>query len=566
MLKARKLKKLKEAIVAQPSQGAEWLAHLNEQVFRDEILKELFYRMKRRGDLLAYRYTHGRYEHGIDWIVQDKSAIGTRFLGIQAKSKNITKQGNYQSDSALTVKLQCESAYEHSFEFEGSKIRLDNVELWTSAHITEDGESAFSADFSRNRVKVKKAEQIYSLIEAYCPNIIKKIPVLAVSGYLVREANPSPMPIKILGCQLNPKIHFIEPSFSKSSEMSPSRFLKPRKGKAESEKQISLDDVMRTKGHYLIVGSELSGKTYLLRRLSCIYAERGVIPIFVAGDNLVSSQIDNTPKLIKNKIDWLTLQEIEDPKLLTNSFALLIDDADKLPEDQLINLTGSSHGSIQIICTRKTPTTHKQFQNYFIAGVDLSSISNFVRSLDIDEKKSKALTDRVTSFVNRTLLTSGLPSNPFIISAILAECKIAHRRLATPTMGRLVERFVEEQIGSYSENSKTDFETKRQFLTDLAGHKASEFGFLQFEKLIAKFIAEGGHPHTKDDFRSDLLDSGVVSYDEANKKYLWTHNVFKEFFWVRNLVREKKYGPIAKKLTTRASASTAAVAGSQMGN
>ena len=190
----------------------------------------------------------------------------------------------------------------------------------------------------------------------------------------------------------------------------------------------------------------------------------GVIPIFVAG-NQVSSQIDNTPKLIKNKIDWLTLQEIEDPKLLTNSFALLIDDADKLPEDQLINLTGSSHGSIQIICTSKTPTTHKQFQNYFIAGVELFlAFQILLDHLIWTEKKSKALTDRVTSFVNRTLLTSGLPSNPFIISAILAECKIAHRRLATPTMGRLVERFVEEQIGSYSENSKTDFETKRQIL------------------------------------------------------------------------------------------------------
>lgn len=566
MSKKRKTKKPLGVVVAQATQGAEWLGQLSEKTFRDEILKELFTRMKRRGNIAGFRFVHGRNEHGIDWIVQDPSALSVRYVGIQAKSQKITLQGDYKSDSALNVKQQCESAYNHTFEYGGATIRLDNVELWTSAHITEDAEKEFAAPLSREKVTVKKAEAIFALIEIYCPNIIKRIPVLAVSGYLLREANPASLPIKVLGVQLNPKQHFIEPRFSKNSEMSPNRFFQPSHGRAKEETAVYLDEVMRTRKHYVIIGPEISGKSYVLRRISCLYANRGVIPVYIDGENLSSTNVTNAPKLISKKISWLTLHEIQNPELLPNRIALLVDDADKMTKDQLISVADSCHKRIQLVCTSQTALTDEHFRNYYIAGVDFSSIEHFIRSLDTDEKDTKVLTDRVTSFVSRTLATSGLPMNPFTISAILSECRISQRRLSTPTMGRLMERFIEDQIGSHTDSARTDFETKRQFLTDIGGHNLTEFKAKKFEKLMATYLARHGHPHKKEDFRADLLDSGVIYYDEHNSLYLWTHNIFREFFWIRNLVREKILDPIAKKLTSRLATSTAAIAGSQMGN
>jgi hypothetical protein len=44
-------------------------------MFRDEILKELFARMKNESIIEDYIYTHGRAEHGVDWIVLDKGGL-----------------------------------------------------------------------------------------------------------------------------------------------------------------------------------------------------------------------------------------------------------------------------------------------------------------------------------------------------------------------------------------------------------------------------------------------------------------------------------------------------------
>lgn len=269
MTRKQKGKASHPTVVADVTEGAKWLEQLAETAFRDEVLKDLFLRMKNEGIIADYLYTHGRGEHGVDWIVQEKGGLSQRYVGIQAKSRIITRQGDPKSDSALGVKLQCEAAYDHKFNWNGNEIRLDVVELWMSAHITLDAEAEFNAPSSRHKVAVKRAAEVFTLIERFCPRLVSKIPGLAEAGYIKKMANPDPLPIRIFGIHLNPRRHFLEPRFSRYPHLSFSRVFDRRSGKMREEQPISLKDILDQKCHSIIVGSELSGKTYLLN--SCTF-------------------------------------------------------------------------------------------------------------------------------------------------------------------------------------------------------------------------------------------------------------------------------------------------------
>jgi hypothetical protein len=554
-------------VVTDATEGAKWLEQLTEPAFRDEILKDLFLRMRTEGFIGDYLYTHGRGEHGVDWIVQEKGGLSQRYVGIQAKSKIITTQGDTRSDSALIVKRQCEAAYEHKFNWGGNEIRLDVVELWMSAHITVDAEAEFNAPSSRHKVAVKRVTEVFSLIERFCPRLLSKIPGLAEAGYIKKMANPESLPIRIFGIHLNPRKHFLEPRFSKHPNLSIGRVFKDRhSGKMREEPPINLEDILTQKSHSLIVGAELSGKTYLLKRISCQVADHGHVPVYVDGSLLSRDMPKSVPHLLKEYLDWYSLAVLQDPDKLSRTIYLLVDNADYLSDAQLRTLRESSHRNIIIMAAARSPRTIEGYTNYFIAGIMDGAIHRFVRSLDLEQAAASAITDRAMHFILRTIGTSGLPSNPFTVSVMLSECQISRRRLSTPTMGRLIERFVEGQLGSQLDTMRADFETKLQFLTDLGGTNKFEIPIMAFKRRLAHFVATHGHAHDVSDFEQDLYDSGLMERDEIKTVVRWTHPIFMDFFWVRNLVREKKYRAIARKLLKGVGYSLAAITGSQMGD
>ena len=146
---------------------------------------------------------------------------------------------------------------------------------------------------------------------------------------------------------------------------------------------------------------------------------------------------------------------------------------------------------------------------------------------------------------------------------MLEECQQSVGKFSTPTMGRLIGRFIELQIGSHSDTTyAVDFETKREFLTRLAGHSQKVFPIRKFERLLGKFIEAKGHPHSIVDFSNDLLGSGV--FQRSGDSVGWSHPVIKEFFWTKNLISKNRLGPIVKRLEAEHNTTLAALAGSQM--
>jgi hypothetical protein len=560
-----------EAIRATPTPtdadvGVAWLGTLAEPEFRDRVMKELFAQMKKQGAILEAVNCHGRNEHGLDWVVEELGGLSRRLVGIQAKSKPITRQGGSGADSALAVKQQCLSAFDHPVRWHGDEARIDVVELWQSGHITDDAERELSAPQQSRKIQVKKALEVFSLIDKYCPRIVASVPGLAEASYLREKSDPGPLPIRVLGTQLNPQKHFLEPRFSRHSALSPARVFDRQRKQVREEDPIHLEDLLRTPTSTFIVGQELSGKTYLLKRMACLLAAAGCLPVIVDGPQLRAHLPRPLHELLHSHLSWMPKNALADPETTQRTVCLLVDDADALTAGELTSVMSSLHRRIVIIATGRRAPAASGFATFYIAGLRRGTLLRFVRALDLDQADAAALTQRATNYVRRASLVSGLPVNPFTVSVMLGECQIARQSLATPTMGRLLERFVEAQLGSHSDRMRADFETKLQFLTALGGARGRQYSVAQFRQRLSRFMTAHGHAHNPQEFAADLEDSGLLEVDKERDVVGWTHPVFSEFFWIRNLVRERKLEPLCRVLLKRQAQAAAAIAGSLLGN
>lgn len=565
MAKPVKKKSSPVGLLADASTGAEWLHQLSEQHFRDEILKDLFVEMKRQEVIADYLYTHGPREHGVDWIVLEKGGLSPRFVGIQVKSQPIARQGGGGRDSALATKQQCVSAFEHTFDWHGTTIRLDVVELWMSAPITADAVEEFTAPLGR-KISVKPPQDIFLLIERYCPKAISKIPGLVEVGYIRDMSEPSSLPIKVLGVSLNPRKHFLDPRFSRYPSVSPDRILDQRTRKVGEERPLYLEDIIGSGKSSIIVGSELSGKSYILKRIACVIAQQDQIPILADATEIHTDGTVDIVRILKAHLPWYPADRLRKGEKPAKLVVLLIDNADLLTDEQLVQLHNSTADKVLVIAAGRRSRSVKGFSTFYIAGIRNGAIQRFVRSLDIDQATSAVLMDRVINYLGRAIHISGLPVNPFTVSVMLEECRVSKRRLATPTMGRLIERFVLSQLGSHSDTTRVDYETKDQFLTQLGGKHAAGISVQDFRRRLSRFIGVHGHAHSREDFEQDILDSGLLQMESDESEFRWGHPIFREFFWVRNLVRERKHGVIAQLLQTRQDPAIAAIAGSQLAN
>lgn len=565
MAKAKK-KRDHGPLQADVSHGADWLHQLTESQLRDEVLKDLFVNMKKEGAIDDYIYTHGPHEHGVDWVVLEKGGLSQRFVGIQAKSKPLTRQGDSTSESALAVKQQCLSAYDHLFNWHGNNIRLDVVELWMSGHLTSEAEAEFGAPLGPHRISVKKSDAIFLLLEKFCPRVVSKIPGLAESGYVMRMANPPPLTIRVLGVPLNPKKHFIELRFSRHPEFSLDRVFDQRTRKVREEAPLYLEDILSASARLIIVGPELGGKSYLLKRIACIAAERDHLPVIIDVEQGNLTGPISSPHLLREHLSWYSVTSLQNADAISRKIFLLIDNADKLTDEQIEQLRESSHKKITLILAGRKSRSIAGFVTYYISGVRTGALQGFIRSLDIDSGSTAGLMERATQYIQRTIGVSGLPANPFTVSIMLEECRISRKRLATPTMGRLIERFVQGQLGSHSDTTRVDYETKDQFLTAIGGKRATSFSVVGFRKSLGRFIAVHGHAHLIEDFEQDLVDTGLLESIHENGVLRWTHPIFRDFFWVRNLVQERKYKVLTRILQAGNAQAIAAIAGSQMGN
>lgn len=541
--------------------GLQWLNSLPEDQFRDRILLEVFRKMQAEGDLEAFENIHGRNDKGVDYILLHRSAFGSTLRGIQVKSKRITRSESSGALSAVRIREECQSAMLQEFHFQGRNVRLDIIDLWCSAPMTEDAEKEFNPPHAHNRIVIKKDRELLSLVEKYCPTLLAKVPQFAIAKYIAESRNPGPKAVRILGCNLNPSVHFIEPFFSSQPLTSPKQLKIKNHFLSPSREKITLQTIIDEVAHAVICAPPLSGRSYLLEHLKCRFAQAGRICILLAGADIPRTDF-KIETLLARHLDFASPNQVRNLQA-SIGIVLLVDDIEKCPPEARQKLFNAEPKAVRIVATARNIVPHPAARIYHVGGVDWMSIVQFLRTLDNKLAAGKPFVDRARVFIDRAFQTSGLPKNPFTIAVMLEECHHSVSKFNTPTMGRLIGRFIELQLGSHADNTyAVDFETKREFLTRLAGHCQFSFPINEFEKLLGKFIEMKGHPHSITDFSNDLLRSGV--FQRTGDIVEWAHPVIKEFFWVKNLVSQKKLGPIEKRLAASLDPTLAALAGSQL--
>jgi hypothetical protein len=551
-------------VVSDSVAGEEWLAQLTEPEFRDRILSHLFTRMKKAALIESFQNIHGRNDKGIDYLIAERTSLHRRILGVQVKSKPITRTGDGSTLSSIEIKRECEAAIMHEFVLEKDSVRLDNVALWTSARITEDAEKEFNAPGGTLKVQVMKSLEVFALLERFCHELLVKIPQCALSQYVLAKANPAPKAFKLLGIPLNPKTHFLAPELSRN-DVNASARLTSRKGViAPNHENLDLSSILTSAKHVIIAGGDLSGKSYLLEHLQSVVAQGQSVPFLLSPTNFTATH-KTVFQLLTKQLPSYSARDIEELGGSTR-IVLLVDDIDRLETEEREQLLGSDPSRLLIVGTSARAVSSPHIDQFYIVGVDLSSIPQFLRSLDTSGSNI-TFTDRAHSFIARSLASSGLPSNPFTVAMLLAECQVSPTKFSTPTMGRLIERFIENQLGSHADSrSLVDFETKREFLIRLAGRGATELSIVELRRLLIKHIHSRSLPHDVNSFVEDLLNDGVFTISAKGDSLTWSHPVIKKFFFVRNLVGKGKLEPIVSVLRREFDVTLAAIVGSQVKN
>jgi hypothetical protein len=541
--------------------GLEWLHSLPEDQFRDRVLQDLFRRMKSEGLIDGFENIHGRNDKGVDYLVASTSIFGSSFRGVQVKSKRITRSESGSALSAIRIREECEAAMNHDFHFQGQQVRIQNIDVWSSAPVTEDAEKELNPPHRTHPIGLKKDREILSLVEKYCPGLLDKIPQFAVAKYIADSRSPQPKAVRILGCNLNPSQHFIEPFFSPAPAGSAKQMVNKDGALQPVQSKLTVKDIVDEVAHTIIFAPPLSGRSYLLEHLKCKLAANGRIPVLLNGADL-SKTVVKLENIIANKLGAVSVKQVTD---LAHSGAIvvLIDDADRVTPEAREKLFALESKTFRIIAAARSLLAPAGARTFYLSGVDWPSVVGFLRSVDNKLAAGKPFVDRAKVFIDRAFESSGLPKNPFTIAVMLEECQHSVGKFSTPTMGRLIGRFIELQLGSHTDATYVvDFETKREFLTRLAGHSQYRFSIHEFEKILGKYIDLKGHPHSITDFSNDLLHSGI--FQRLGDAVEWAHPVIKEFFWVKNLIGRGNLKPIQKRLGEAGDPTLAALAGSQM--
>ncbi len=541
--------------------GLNWLNGLPEEFFRDKILMEVFHKMQADGAITAFENIHGRNDKGVDYIVSHNSVFGSSIRGIQVKSKRMTRSESSGGLSAVRIRGECQAALLYTFHFQGRDITLDSIDIWCSAPVTEDAEKEINPPHTPQRICLKKDREILAHVEKYCPTLLTKIPQFAIAKYIAESLNPGPKAVRILGCNLNPSVNFIEPFFS-ARPPTPQGRIRNKNGllKVDSEK-LSISDIITEKAHTLILAPPLSGRTYLLEHIRCKLAEAGHFSVMLKEAEIPTSEF-RLENVIAKHLGFASPKQVKELQE-RSGIVVLIDDLDKLSLKIQERLFANESDSLRIIASARNIVAPSGIKTFHMSGVDWISIVKFLRTVDNKLATGKPFVDRAKTFIDRAFEASGLPKNPFTIAIMLEECQRSVGKFNTPTMGRVIERFIELQLGSHSDTTYVvDFETKREFLTRLAGHVEIQFDVKELEKLLGKFIDTKGHPHSITDFSNDLFNCGV--FQRTGDIIEWSHPVIKEFFWAKNLIQKKKLLPIQKKLEKGFNITLAAMVGSQL--
>jgi hypothetical protein len=511
----------------------DWLNSLSEDEFRDKILPEIFKQMKSQKLLSDFQNIHGRNDKGVDYILFENGPLSHRAIGIQVKSCEMTRASG--ANGAVTVRLECEAAMDHEFSHGGNKFRLDQIEVWNSGHTTQDAEAEFKTPGARYKIPIKTGDSLVHFVEKYAPKLLTSIPQYSVLIYIENEIKRNRRSFSLFGQRLNPHQHFLEPRFTPGSQIGLRSLETKKDGGLKPKNHKHLEDLLKGNGNIVITGEEMSGKSYCLERILGIARKYSAncIPVYFEEDEVSNLKAENLHSLIGKKVSNFNSKQVE---ALTerNQLLLLIDRIDLATKPFLEHLSNLPPEKYRIIGSARTFQSNQKFPTYNISGVASGSITRFIRNIDTKATSDVSFADRALNYVERALGALGLPATPFVVAACLRECHAGDNDLNTPTFGRLVARFIEDQAGSHNDCLRVDHEAKHSVLKEISSLNQETMAVEDVRKIIQSYITRSGSPHSMESFMADFNYSRLIETNSDNSLAKWCHPIYLKYYWLRH--------------------------------
>jgi len=316
-------------------------------------------------------------------------------------------------------------------------------------------------------------------------------------------------------------------------------------------------DYLMEKQRILVLGSDRSGKTVLLKSLYKDMQNRGLVPLLIESEEILSQKY-NTKKIIDESfVKQYSKKMLEDYRQLNKARrVILIDNFHRLEDSKLKNrlinelieftsvtvmvaddfvnisdLLGSPGGSIFV-----------QFKHLVLPDFSYEAtgrlIEKWVHSRQQPEENEATLIYRVKTLensINSFIRNKVLPPNPFVILSLLQilEADIPSSPVSG-SYGYLYEFLITGALSSVSRDAE-DLDIKYNFLAYLANfmfeNHISEVGEEDLSKIAFDFSKYAKVTIVQENLKKELIISRVIKSKDG--AYRFAHPYMYHYFMAR---------------------------------
>lgn len=549
------------------SKKEKFLRDLDEDAFRDDVVRPLFFRLGYKDG----RDLCGPFEKGKDAVFSETNRLGQQdIIAVQ------TKKGNLNLTSSASVNLsnataQLRTALETSIPLlsDRRKALPSKVFLCASGKINEAARHHVVEEIRDPRITFLDADELIPLIDDNLPEFwlgidADLLPYFRAMKDLVEggRSRDSREPVFksdiLIGAATD--ANFISLTLFRTTLVT-----KKFHGNIEQVpeiEEISLERIAATPARkILILGDAGSGKSTALLRIAYQSVRSGItssrsyrIPVFIRAadiarakpDTLITYLESSTRAISNSSRGCFSSQDLREGRvqILLDALDEVSDEAERKRIIDLVNEFSQSYHKVQFIVTsRPHPFTSEfktlaAFAQYTISPIGWKEASKIIQNLQegkrVPPQNSKELLRRLQH-------VHGIELNPLLVTVFAATSEYGRQDIPA-NITELFKKFTELMLGRWDENKGLSQQyqapLKDFLLTKVAfemhSREVTRISLGEMREMIRNELATRGHKSSEDQIIDELVTRSGLFRVVAND-IEFRHHLLQEFFAGRGI-------------------------------
>lgn len=512
------------------------------------LLKELFNRMIKEGNLRQFAHTHGTEEYGADFILQQEDGFGTiSTIGIVVKNGSI----NANKKSAEEIERQVRQCFSIARDMFGNKnVYITKVYVFTNGTVSNNVKKTVKGEHHGKIVEFMEQEYLVQMLDKYYPIFWEDI-----DGDLAEFINNTQLEISKIDArsslyatdQSKPDV-YITPRITERDDDKKST---SKKSKSVTRKIINLNDTIEHSDICLLQSGMGGGKSKLLRRIAVEYSttrsyqRTSMVPIFISYIELSETYGSDLESLVYDKFNSIKEHM---PNIIP---LILIDGIDEKMLD-----VDSLEAEYENICKQSKKLKYKIVLSSRYMGefeyVDCGTDSLSVRKCHIEPLNIKELIELIKMINSKLNITQKLiedmeNSSLFqdmkrtpIVGEILARILQNDRAELPSNLPELYQKYTEIVLGRWdvTKNILADKEyyvietLTKELARDFIDNERDFVTFEEFESLFDEYVSKRSYEFSGKELVGKLMKRSTFFYfDIPKKQVVFKHRSFVEFFY-----------------------------------